>query len=183
MGTSGILYTSGVTRRPPRSNGVACRLASQRGVTVPGGRRACVGCSTCWVASPQPGGAALTDDPRFASVRRTIHEALTRDSIPSIALSVAVGGQVVWEEAFGWADWARRSPATPATRYPIASVFKPFVATVRDARQEQTPGRLHHRGPRPAGAPVIGSRAASWQGRPAGTTETRPPTSRSTVEM
>jgi CubicO group peptidase (beta-lactamase class C family) len=68
-------------------------------------------------------------DGRFEPVRRTIQDALITDSIPSISLSVLVNGRVVWEEAFGWADIAGRTPATPGTRYPIASVSKPIVAT------------------------------------------------------
>lgn len=46
----------------------------------------------------------------------------------SISVAVAIGGEVVWQEAFGWADVARRIPATTDTTYPIASISKPLTA-------------------------------------------------------
>lgn len=49
--------------------------------------------------------------------------------IPSISVAVAQKGKIVWEESFGWADVAKRKPATPDTPYAIASTTKPITAT------------------------------------------------------
>ena len=65
----------------------------------------------------------------FASVREEIRGALVAWDQPSMAVAVAVGGQVVWEEGFGWADRERRIPATEHTMYSLASISKPITAT------------------------------------------------------
>ncbi len=49
--------------------------------------------------------------------------------IPGFALAVAVDGQIVWSEAFGYADLDTKRPATPATQFRIGSVSKPLTAT------------------------------------------------------
>ena len=48
--------------------------------------------------------------------------------IPGFALAVAVDGQVVWSEAFGYADLEAKRPATPATQFRIGSVSKSLTA-------------------------------------------------------
>ena len=47
--------------------------------------------------------------------------------LPSTALAVVHGDEIVWEEAFGWADQQRRIAATTTTPYNIASVSKVFT--------------------------------------------------------
>ncbi len=49
--------------------------------------------------------------------------------VPSLAVAVARRGEIVWEEAFGWADPVLQIPATPHTMYSLASVSKPATAT------------------------------------------------------
>lgn len=71
----------------------------------------------------------LPADPRLQSLRRRIADAVADTSPASISIAVAHRGEIVWQEAFGWADLAGRVRATPATSYPIASVSKPFTAT------------------------------------------------------
>jgi CubicO group peptidase (beta-lactamase class C family) len=75
------------------------------------------------------GGTTVQVDARFNGVRLRIQEAVRNGSVASLAVAVAAGGRIIWEEAFGWADRERRIPATPHTRYAIASVAKPFTAT------------------------------------------------------
>jgi CubicO group peptidase (beta-lactamase class C family) len=65
----------------------------------------------------------------FDSVREFIKQQLTERSFPSIAVAVARDGQIIWEEAFGWADRENRVPATPHTIYSLASISKPITAT------------------------------------------------------
>ncbi len=67
--------------------------------------------------------------PDFSSVRSEIRNALVAWDAPSMAVAVAVGGEIVWEEGFGWADRERRIPATEHTMYSLASISKPITAT------------------------------------------------------
>lgn len=74
---------------------------------------------------PAPG----VDDPRFDEARAFILRHMQEDGVPSVSVAAARGGEVVWEEAFGWADVERRVPATPHTAYSLASISKPITAT------------------------------------------------------
>ena len=65
----------------------------------------------------------------FDSVREFIMQQLTERNIPSIAVAVARDRQIIWEEAFGWADRENRVPATPHTMYSLASISKTITAT------------------------------------------------------
>jgi CubicO group peptidase (beta-lactamase class C family) len=75
---------------------------------------------------------------KFAVIRQRIQQQLS-DELPSLSLAVAKDGRILWEEAFGLADLATRTPATAATMYSIASITKPMTATavmtlVRDGK-------------------------------------------------
>lgn len=74
-------------------------------------------------------GAALPAT-TFDALRRDLAEAVDHGRVPSIAVAVARGGEVVWEAAVGWADREREIAATPHTPYALASVSKPFTATL-----------------------------------------------------
>ncbi|MCY3700951.1 MAG: serine hydrolase [Gemmatimonadetes bacterium] len=78
-----------------------------------------------------PGAAEVRGQtaPDFSSVRDEIRRALVAWDQPSMAVAVARGGEVVWEEGFGWADRERRIPATEHTMYSLASISKPITAT------------------------------------------------------
>src|SRR5262245_15485651 len=65
----------------------------------------------------------------FDSVREFIKQQLSERRLPSVAVAVARDGQIIWEEAFGWADSEKRVPATQHTMYSLASISKPFTAT------------------------------------------------------
>jgi CubicO group peptidase (beta-lactamase class C family) len=41
-----------------------------------------------------------------------------------MAIAVAHQGEIIWEEAFGWADRERQIEATPHTVCPIGSMSK-----------------------------------------------------------
>lgn len=71
---------------------------------------------------------AVEHDPRFESIRDMIIDRVSED-IPSLALGVVLDGEVIWEEAFGWADIEAKIEATPQTIYPIASTAKSLTAT------------------------------------------------------
>jgi CubicO group peptidase (beta-lactamase class C family) len=65
----------------------------------------------------------------FAAVRDTIRQILEAQKIPSVAVAVAKGNRILWEEAFGYADVDKKIPATVETMYSLASISKPFTAT------------------------------------------------------
>ena len=65
----------------------------------------------------------------FAATRQRIQKEMASSGIPSMAVAVARRGEVIWEEAWGWADVEKRIPATPHTPYGMASVSKPITAT------------------------------------------------------
>lgn len=66
---------------------------------------------------------------RFAAVRDTIRVVMESLRMPSVAVAVAKGGKILWEEGFGMADRERQVPATAQTMYSLASISKPFTAT------------------------------------------------------
>jgi serine beta-lactamase-like protein LACTB, mitochondrial len=49
-------------------------------------------------------------------------------NIPGFAIAVAVNGELVWSEAFGYADLEAKRLTTPATQFRIGSVSKPLTA-------------------------------------------------------
>ena len=65
----------------------------------------------------------------FSGIKCRIQREMVDSGVPSVAIAVARHGEVLREEAFGWADRERRIPATEHTMYSQASVSKPITAT------------------------------------------------------
>jgi CubicO group peptidase (beta-lactamase class C family) len=63
-----------------------------------------------------------------------------RLSIPGLSAAIAEGDRIVWGRGFGTANRERAIPAEPETIYPLASLTKPYAATVLLQLAEQ--GRL-----------------------------------------
>jgi CubicO group peptidase (beta-lactamase class C family) len=61
------------------------------------------------------------------SARQVALDILGR-GVPGLAAAVAVDGQIVWAEGFGYADVENRVPVWPTTRFRIGSVSKPVTA-------------------------------------------------------
>jgi CubicO group peptidase (beta-lactamase class C family) len=78
-------------------------------------------------ASRQESQSAPADG--FEDVRALIKKRMRSLRLPSIAVAVAKDGIIVWEEAWGYANTARKIEATPQTMYSLASVSKPITAT------------------------------------------------------
>ena len=57
--------------------------------------------------------------------------------IPGLQVAVALGGKLVWSEAFGYADLARGVPVTAETQFRIGSVSKPLTAAAVALLYEQ----------------------------------------------
>jgi CubicO group peptidase (beta-lactamase class C family) len=67
--------------------------------------------------------------PDFTPVRAFIMDGMAKAHVPSMAVGVARGDTILWEEGFGFSDPARNAPATPGTMYYVASVTKLMTAT------------------------------------------------------
>jgi CubicO group peptidase (beta-lactamase class C family) len=65
----------------------------------------------------------------FAQVRSAMQRMLDSAGAPSVSVAVGKGGQIVFEEAIGWADREKHVAATPNTIYALASITKPMTAT------------------------------------------------------
>jgi CubicO group peptidase (beta-lactamase class C family) len=66
---------------------------------------------------------------QFLSARAEIIDYLHRSGAASISVAVAKGGEILWEDAFGWANREERIAATPHTMYSLASIAKSITAT------------------------------------------------------
>ena len=71
----------------------------------------------------------MTTPAQFEEIAASIRSDLVAHSLPSLAVAVARGGKVLWEQGFGWADREARRLATEHTSYSLASISKPITAT------------------------------------------------------
>jgi CubicO group peptidase (beta-lactamase class C family) len=85
--------------------------------------------SSLGAAHAQVPTSATIPNSSFDEVRNTILEAITAGEIPSMSVAVAQDGEIIWEEAFGWANREEMIPATPHTMYSMASISKPITTT------------------------------------------------------
>jgi CubicO group peptidase (beta-lactamase class C family) len=65
----------------------------------------------------------------FKDIRQKVISDVEKGIIPSVSISVAKDGNVIWQEAFGWADKTEKRAANPETIYSLASLTKPLTAT------------------------------------------------------
>ena len=59
--------------------------------------------------------------------RRLVRSLLVEENLPGLSVAVAVDGEIVWAEGFGWADVERRAPVTPLTRFRLGALSKPLT--------------------------------------------------------
>ena len=67
--------------------------------------------------------------PDFEPARDLILHAIAQGKATGVAVAVAHGGSIVWEEGFGWANREAGLKVTPRTPFTLASITKPFTAT------------------------------------------------------
>lgn len=115
-------------------------------------------------ARPPQGPQPATPD--FTAARELIQAGMAKDSVPGLAVAIARGDSILWEEGFGWADRERRVPATAQTPFSLASVTKTITATAVMLLRER--GRLEL--DRPANDYLGASRLWSPAWDPAGAT-------------
>ena len=56
-----------------------------------------------------------------AQGRQIARAGLTEQNLPGLSVAVAVGGEIVWAEGFGWADLEKRVSVAPDTRFRIGT--------------------------------------------------------------
>jgi len=76
-------------------------------------------------ASGQSAGGA----PDFSAARQKIAQILKDTGASGVAVAVAKGGKIVWEEGFGATKHAGGAPVTPETMFALASLTKALTAT------------------------------------------------------
>ncbi len=64
----------------------------------------------------------------YEEIDRTIQECLQEDGTPSASVAIVRDGQIVYAKAFGKSSLNPPVPATPQTRYQLASLSKTFTA-------------------------------------------------------
>lgn len=96
------------------------------GCATPGSSRA--------LPATAPTALGVTPPARFAEAAQAAANLLAAHRIaigaPGLSAAVAVGGEIVWAQAFGWADLEGGRPATPATKFRIGSTSKALTVTV-----------------------------------------------------
>ena len=79
-----------------------------------------------------PSTAAATQPGRYSGAvdesRRLARALVVEENLPGLSVAVAVDGEIVWAEGFGWANIDRRAPVTPLTRFRLGSVSKTLTA-------------------------------------------------------
>ncbi len=75
-----------------------------------------------------PASGADAAPPLSAAVDRAAAELMAKQHVPGVAIAVVKHGEIVYEHAYGFADVARRVPATIDTRFEIGSITKQFTA-------------------------------------------------------
>src|SRR5512139_1999378 len=75
---------------------------------------------------------SVADDPRvkdaIALAQVWLEAQRAYDQIPGVSAAIVYDQQVVWSGGYGFADLARKVPATPATIYSICSISKLFTS-------------------------------------------------------
>ncbi|HEX2166673.1 MAG TPA: serine hydrolase domain-containing protein [Longimicrobiales bacterium] len=74
------------------------------------------------------------------SARAAARRYVRTENLPGVSIAVGRSSEVVWAEAFGWADLSSEILATPRTLYPVGSISKSLTATAAGLLWER--GRL-----------------------------------------
>jgi serine beta-lactamase-like protein LACTB len=88
-------------------------------------------------ASPRRARAITSNDSRIAIARKYLRDVIAKERIPGISAAVAINGQIVWAEGFGFADLENNVPLTMSSRMRIASISKSLTAAAVGQLVEQ----------------------------------------------
>jgi CubicO group peptidase (beta-lactamase class C family)/D-alanyl-D-alanine dipeptidase len=78
-------------------------------------------------ATEQSADAVSRYAPAIAQIERLIAHEMADKGLPAVSIALVEDQQVVWTRGFGYADPARKQPATPETVYRVGSVSKLFT--------------------------------------------------------
>jgi len=92
------------------------------------GGSAALGCAPVARAQAPTTVAHAVNDSQAEQHARTVANELLARGIPGLGIAVAVDGQMVYSEGFGYADLEERVPVWPTTKFRIGSVSKPLTA-------------------------------------------------------
>lgn len=67
------------------------------------------------------------DHPKLAAVDAAIRQFMAEKGVPAVTFAVSVGGQIVHDRAFGWADSSLKTPLETGVKMRLASLTKPVV--------------------------------------------------------
>ncbi|HEX6324024.1 MAG TPA: serine hydrolase domain-containing protein, partial [Vicinamibacterales bacterium] len=70
-------------------------------------------------ATPPTGWTAAVEQ-----ARQAVRADVAQMNLPGVSVAVAVGGDIVWAEGFGWADVENQVKVTPDTRFYIGTASK-----------------------------------------------------------
>ena len=59
-----------------------------------------------------------------------VEEAFEESSLPSLSIAIVYDRDIIYNQAFGYADLEKKIPVTTKTIYPIGSITKVFVVTM-----------------------------------------------------
>jgi CubicO group peptidase (beta-lactamase class C family) len=104
-------------------------------------------------------GPALAAEDPVARADAIVRRAMTEQHIPGLQIAVVRDGKIVMSRAYGVADLAKQTPATPGTVFTINSITKAFTGVA--AMREVQAGRLDLS--KPIGTYVAGLPEA-WRG-------------------
>ncbi|KPJ61563.1 MAG: hypothetical protein AMJ46_00150 [Latescibacteria bacterium DG_63] len=68
--------------------------------------------------------------PVLLALPERVETAMVENRLASVSVAIVLDGDIVFSQAFGFADIEEQKPATPKTIYPIGSITKVFTATV-----------------------------------------------------
>ena len=69
--------------------------------------------------------------------RQAMRASVAEQNLPGLSVAVAVDGNLVWAEGFGWADIDRKSPVTPDTRFRIGTLSTVLTSAAAGLLLEQ----------------------------------------------
>ena len=87
-------------------------------------------------SAPQPRWSAAVEQ-----ARQLVRARVVSQNLPGLSVAVGVAGEVVWAEAFGWANLERRVAVTPEMRFRMGHVSKALTSAGVGLLLEQD--RLH----------------------------------------
>ena len=84
------------------------------------------------LAVPELAAYAGIDHPPapFRDIGAEIDRAVAMERVTGLAIAVLRRGQIIWERGYGWANVAQRMNVQPHTPFSLASITKPFTATL-----------------------------------------------------